>query len=68
MLNCDRLLRCDIRKCDELEQGYSQGYIHCMPNGNVSFVTKLSPLQPGYEITVCPFTNDKHIASTDSIE
>jgi hypothetical protein len=32
---------------------YSQGYIHCIPYGKVSFVTKLSPLQPGYVSTVC---------------
>jgi hypothetical protein len=32
---------------------YSQGYIHCIPYGKVSFVTKLSPLHPGYVITVC---------------
>ena len=30
-----------------------QGYIHCIPYGNVSFVIKLSPLQPGYVMMVC---------------
>jgi hypothetical protein len=32
---------------------YSQGYIHCIPYGKVSLVTKLSPLHPGYVSTVC---------------
>ncbi len=30
-----------------------QGYIHCMPYGNVSFVTRLLPRQPGYVMMVC---------------
>ena len=34
-----------------------QGYIHCMPKGKVSFVMRLSPLQPGYVMTVCDVTN-----------
>ena len=36
---------------------YSQGYIHCMPYGKVSLVIKLSPLHPGYVMTVCASTN-----------
>ena len=29
------------------------GYIHCMPNGNVSFVMRLLPRHPGYVMIVC---------------
>ena len=40
-----------------------QGYIHCIPYGNVSFVIKLSPLQPGYVMIVCAFPpTSSHIA------
>jgi len=30
-----------------------QGYIHCMPYGNVSFVMRVFPLHPGYEMMMC---------------
>jgi len=33
---------------------YSQGYDHCIPKGNVSFVTKVFPRQPGYVIMIWP--------------
>jgi hypothetical protein len=39
---------------------YSQGYIHCIPYGKVSFVTRLSPLHPGYVSTVCAPTLCSH--------
>lgn len=38
-----------------------------MPYGKVSFVTKLSPLHPGYEITLCAETRDVQRAISDRI-
>lgn len=49
------------------KRAYSQGYIHCMPYGNVAFVTKLSPLHPGYVTTVCASTAAaRHNAASDA--
>lgn len=36
---------------------YLQGYIHCMPNGNVSFSIRLLPLHPGYVRMTCAVAN-----------
>lgn len=35
---------------------YLHGYIHCMPYGKVALVIRLSPLHPGYTMTVCADT------------
>jgi hypothetical protein len=38
-----------------------------MPYGKVEFVTKLSPLHPGYVIMVCPETSDVQRAISERI-
>jgi hypothetical protein len=43
------------------------GYIHCMPYGKVAFVIKLSPLHPGYVITLCAEMRDAQRAISDRI-
>lgn len=45
-----------------------QGYIHCMPKGNESFVMRLSPLQPGMVMTVCAEASVARLASVTSTE
>ena len=59
---CCFSLRSQIR--DGQEREHSQGYIHCMPKGKVSFVIKLSPLHPGYVRTECASTTTAHIAAS----
>ena len=44
------------------------GYIHCMPNGNVSLVMRLSPLHPGYVRTVCADDSVAALMSATNVE
>lgn len=46
----------------------SHGYIHCMPNGNVSLVMRLSPLHPGYVRTVCAEDSVAALMSASNVE
>lgn len=48
--------------------GNSHGYIHCMPNGNVSLVMRLSPLHPGYVRTVCADDSVAALMSASNVE
>jgi hypothetical protein len=43
------------------------GYIHCMPNGNVSFEIRLFPLHPGYVRMVCAEARVVNRAISDRI-
>lgn len=47
---------------------HSQGYIHCMPYGNVSFVIRLSPLHPGYVMTVCASTSPNNAIAATTVD